>query len=121
MGDRHPWLRIFPGGIGHFVNHDFAAGGVFLGLEAACVATNIALGIVHNGTKTADGRFYRPGQDGFPLLVAMNVAGFAAITLAIIEIIDAFAASPARGRATLAPPTVTLGPLGEMRLVLGGI
>jgi hypothetical protein len=101
LGDRHPWLRIFPLGIGHFVNHDYAVGGAFLALEVALVAANIALGIVYRGMLTKDGKYYLTGTNPFPIAMAMDVVGLCAIVLPVIDIIDAFTGSPARGRKTL--------------------
>ena len=120
-GDKHPWTRIFPGGIGHFLNHDYAAGGAFLGLELALVATNVAVGVVWWRLRQADGFFFND-TNPMPLQVVMNVAAFAAIGLAVIEIIDAFVWSPARGRKALAKtlhPEVKLGALGAFRFSFG--
>ncbi len=120
-GDRHPWVRIFPGGIGHFVNYDFAAGGVFLGLELALAATNVTASVLKYQMRLPNGHF-PAGQDPLPWHIVQNASAFALIALAVIEIVDAFAWSPARGRAKLAAKQraeIDLGPLGSYRLVWG--
>lgn len=119
IGDRHKWLRIFPGGIGHFVNHDFGAGAAFLSLEAALVGANITCALLREQLRASNGKF-RPGTNPLAYSIAMNVTALAAITLAVIEIVDAFVWSPARGRATLQEKLATdLGPLGTYRWVFG--
>ncbi len=115
IGDRHKWVRIFPGGIGHFLNHDYPAGATFLTLEAALVATNVTFAVLRQTLRLPDGSFPQ-GSNHLIYQWVMNGSAIAAITLAVIEIIDAFAWSPARGRASLAAKLVaSLGPLGDYR------
>ncbi len=122
-GDRHPWVRIFPLGIGHFVNDDHVAGGIFLGLELALGAANAAASIMKYQMRLENGR-YPLGQDPLPWHIVQNAAAFSLIAFVVIEVIDAFAWSPARGRAALAKRRALeadLGPLGAYTLVWGGL
>jgi hypothetical protein len=119
IGDRHKWVRIFPGGVGHFLNHDFGAGAAFLSLEAACVGTNIAFAVMREQLRLRD-RTFPAGSPQMTYQIVMDVAALAAITLAVVEIIDAFVGSPARGRASLARSLeASLGPLGSYRFAFG--
>ena len=113
LGDRQPWLRIFPLGIGQFANHDFVAGGIFCGLELALVGTNIVAAVARNGLR--QGSTFRLGSNPVPLQIVMDVAGVAAIVVTVIGIVDAFAWSPSRGRKTLTAAVLTVG---DYRLVL---
>lgn len=116
LGDRHPWLRVLPLGIGHFVNAD-PTGGAFLALELACVGFNVGGALWFASLRNSDGT-YRDGA--FAAQVLQNVGAFGVIVVAIIEIVDAFAWSPARGRARLNAPVVDLGPIGEYTLRFTG-
>ena len=119
IGDRHKWVRIFPGGIGHFLNHDYAGGAAFLALEVALGGTNLAMALLREGLKAPDGK-YRQGTNPSPYQWVMNVAALTAFVVIIIDVIDAFVWSPARGRESLQKSLTTdLGPLGEYRLVFG--
>ncbi len=121
IGDRHVWVRIFPAGIGHFLNHDYAGGAAFLSLEAALLATNLTMFGLREGLR-ADPTHYRAGTQSSvnTYTIVMNVAAFAALALVVIDVIDAFVWSPARGRASLAKSLqADLGPLGTYRVALG--
>lgn len=118
FGDKHKWVRIFPGGIGHFLNHDYAGGASFLALELALGGTNLTMALLRESLRAPDGKF-KIGTDPLTYQIVMNVAGLAALALVVIDIIDAFVGSPARGRASLAKSlTADLGPLGSYRLAL---
>jgi hypothetical protein len=114
LGDRQPWLRIFPI-VGHFANHDYVGGGVFLALETAFIGMNVGGAVAYAMLRYPEGDF-RSGA--FEAQIIQNVGGVGAIALAVICIVDAFAWSPARGRASLERSlAVSLGPLGDYRLV----
>ncbi len=100
LGDRQPWLRIFPLGIGHFVNHDHLSGGLFLGTELLLTGANVAASVLRYDLREPNG-LYRPNTNPVPLDVLQNAAAFALIAVCAIELIDAFVWSPARGRRTL--------------------
>jgi hypothetical protein len=116
LGDRHPWLRIFPI-VGHFANYDHVGGAVFLALELALIGMNVGGAVARVMLRYPEGD-YRPGAAEARII--QNVGGIGAIVLTVICIVDAFAWSPARGRAAhqkaLSEPTVDLGPLGDYRL-----
>lgn len=112
LGDRHPWLRIFPI-VGHFANHDYVGGGIFLALETAFIGMNVGGAVAYSLLRYPEGDFR---QGAFEAQLVQNIGGLGAITLAVICIVDAFAWSPARGRAALQRSLVDLGPLGEYRL-----
>jgi hypothetical protein len=97
-GDKHPWLRIFPLGIGHFVNRDYVAGGIFAGLELVLIGGNVLGSIERYQLRQPDG-LYRVGTNPLPWQVVQNVSAFSLIAVAVIEVIDAFIWSPSR-----APP-----------------
>jgi hypothetical protein len=70
----------------------------------------------------ANGTLYRDGTQASVAnyTIVMNVAAFAALALVVIDVIDAFVWSPARGRASLARSfQADLGPLGTYRIALG--
>jgi len=119
IGDDHPWVRIFPGGIGHFLNHDFVGGGIFLGLEVVLIGMNVTAAILRPTLRA--GAVYRP--PAVELQYVQNIGAIGAIVVAVVSIVDAFVWSPARGRKSLnaMPSTVDLGPLGAYNLVLSPI
>ncbi len=116
LGDRHVWLRIFPI-VGHYANYDLVGGSVFLSLEVLLIGMNVGGAIAYQSLAVPG------GYDGaFAAQMIQNVGGIAAMTLAVICIIDAFVWSPARGRAALQKklePVVDLGPLGGFRFAFG--
>lgn len=96
------YLKLIPFGVGQFVNHDPLGGGVFLGLGIVTIGANIALSI-YNGSKRLPSGDY-PMNAGYPALYIMqDVTAGAAITVAIIGIVDAFMWSPARAAARHEP------------------
>jgi hypothetical protein len=119
-GDRHPWVRILPGGIGHLFNHDYAVGAVFISLEVALIGMNVATAILRPTLRVGTIGYRSPALE---LQILQDVGAIGTIAVAVFSIIDAFAWSPARGRKSLeaAQKTVDLGPLGAYHLVLSPI
>lgn len=110
-GDRHPWLRIFPLGIGQFVNHDSVGGGLFLGVELGLIGANVAGALWRSSLKSGGG--YKSGA--VAAQIVQDGGGIGAIVVAVIGIVDAFVWSPARGRKSLEAAsalTLDLGPVG---------
>jgi hypothetical protein len=97
LGDRAPWLRLFPLGVGHFANRDRLGGALFLSSELALVALNIAAAAVRASMRLPNG-LYRFDAPQLGWQVVQNASAFALIGVAIFEIIDAFYWSPARAR-----------------------
>ena len=102
-----PWyLKIIPFGGGQFANHDAAGGGVFLALEVAFLATNIATTIINDKERSTYGGFRH--TQPYPALYGVQL-GSAVATYAtlVVGLIDAFVWSPTRGarhvHATVAP------------------
>ncbi len=115
FGDRNIWIRIFPLGIGQFANADPLAGGLFLGVELACIGTNVAAATVRYSARTAAGD-YPASTNAGSWQIVQDVSAGAAVVVALFGVIDAFVWSPARGDRRLAERALDLGRLGEWRL-----
>ena len=98
LGDRQPWLRAIPGGVGHFANRDPVTGGAFLGAELTLIAANITAAVLWYRLQTSDGEFIA-GSRPVPLQIVMDATAIGAICLAVVEIVDAFVWSPGRASA----------------------
>lgn len=99
LGDRQPWLRVIPLGVGQFVNQDYVTGGIFLGTELALIALNVAGSVWRYSLYDSASGTYRAGA--VEAQVLQNVGAIGAIVAAVIGIVDAFVWSPSRhlGRA----------------------
>ena len=60
LGDRQPWLRAIPLGVGQFVNQDYVTGAIFMGLELALIGLNVAGSVWRYSLQNPGGTF-RPG------------------------------------------------------------
>lgn len=94
LGDRQPWLRAVPLGVGQFANEDYVTGGVFLGLEVALIALNVAGSVWRYSSLDSTTNTYRSGARKAQVL--QNVAAISAIVTAVVGIVDAFVWSPTR-------------------------
>lgn len=94
LGDRQPWLRVIPLGVGQFVNQDYVTGGIFLGTELALIALNVAGSVWRYSLYDSASGTYRAGA--VEAQVLQNVGAIGAIVAAVIGIIDAFVWSPSR-------------------------
>ena len=96
--DAHVWLRLFPLGVGHFLNRDFGAGSAFLAVETALLATHITATVMKNAARRPSG-LYRAGSHAFEWQVVQNATAGALIGAIALELLDAFLWSPGRSRA----------------------
>lgn len=88
-------VSLVPFGIGQLLLGDDTAGGIFLGLDAALFATDLALYFVRiKDRQRGDG--YTNVSRAQNLQIAQDVAGGALIVSAIVGVIDAIVWSPGR-------------------------
>jgi hypothetical protein len=113
-----PWYqRMWPFGIGHFLNHDYAAGAAFLATEVVLVGANVGISVLNATERRPNGGF--PQIAIYPTMYWMQLAtAIAAYALVAFDIIDALVLSPKRVKASVAAAPL---PSGGAALSIGGV
>lgn len=91
-----PWfVRMWPLGIGHFLNGDTAGGVGFLSSELVLIGANVGITVFNFGQRDAQGGF--PHNSAYPTLYWVELGiGVAAYALVAFDVLDALLWSPGR-------------------------